>query len=151
MKLGSSLQLLTLLQDKGYDAQMLGRLLRKLLARFRKPQPEPATREVIASLGEPFTSVLCSMYDREPQPGAGGKLYPIDTTTRIWPGQGMWIYRLIRDTKPEKTLEIGLAFGLSTVYFLAAIQSNGEGSHLALDPYQDRDWNGVGLTREKVA
>ena len=90
------------------------------------------------------------MYDREPQLGAGGRYYSTDADTRISPRQGMWIYRLIRDTKPENTLEIGLGFGFSTAYFLAAIQSNGKGSHLALDPYQDRDWNGVGLTREKV-
>lgn len=90
------------------------------------------------------------MYGGEPQLGAGGKLYQIDATTRISPRQGMWIYRLVCDTKPENTLEIGLAYGFSTVYFLAAIQRNGKGHHLAVDLHQERQWNGVGLTREKV-
>jgi hypothetical protein len=125
--------------------RFLRRLLRNLLTRFQKP-----TSEVIASLGEPFTGVLSSMYDRRPQLGTGGRFYPIDEFTQISPQKGMWIYRLVRDTKPENTLEIGLAFGFSTVYFLAAIESNGKGHHFALDPYQDCLWNGVGLTREKV-
>jgi len=89
------------------------------------------------------------MYDREPQLGAEGKKYPIDATTRISPMQGMWIYQLVRDTRPDNTLEIGLAFGFSTVYFLAAIRANGKGHHVALDPYQN-NWNGIGLAREKV-
>lgn len=124
-------------------------VLRRIVARVRKPQRELTPREVVGSLGEPFTRVLCSMYEGEPQLGTDGKLYPLDTVTRISPRQGMWIYNLVRDTKPGNTLEIGLAFGFSTVYFLAALHSNGTGHHLSLDPYQD-SWNGVGLTREKM-
>lgn len=103
-------------------------VLRRIVARVRKPQRELTPREVVGSLGEPFTRVLCSMYEGEPQLGTDGKLYPLDTVTRISPRQGMWIYNLVRDTKPGNTLEIGLAFGFSTVYFLAALHSNGTGS-----------------------
>jgi cephalosporin hydroxylase len=90
------------------------------------------------------------MYRAEPQLGADGKMYPIDALTRIDPGQGMLIYQLVRDTKPDNTLEIGLGYGFSTVYFLAAIRANGKGHHVAVDPYQINPWNGVGLTREKI-
>jgi predicted O-methyltransferase YrrM len=89
------------------------------------------------------------MYDGEPQLGTDGGFHPLDAGTRIWPRQGMWLHHLLRDTKPENTLEIGLAFGFSTVYFLAAIQKNGTGRHLALDPFQDH-WKGIGRTREKL-
>jgi predicted O-methyltransferase YrrM len=122
----------------------------RLLNRFRKSEPDFATRKLVAPLGEPFVGVLGSMYDGEPQLGANGKLYPLDAVTRIPPSQGMWMYRLVRDTKPEDTLEIGLAFGFSTVYILAAIQSNGRGHHLALDPYEEILWHGIGRMREKV-
>lgn len=124
------------------------RVLRKIGRRLRRPAPEPLPQDVITSLGEPFVSVLCSMYRAEPQLGADGKIYPIDAVTRIDPAQGMRIYQLVRDTKPTNTLEIGLGF--STVYFSAAIRANGNGHHGAVDPYQINPWNGVGLTREKV-
>ena len=117
---------------------------------YRRLAPERVRRETLASLGEPFVSVLCSMYDCEPQLGAAGKMYPIDAVTRIAPKEGMLIYQLVRDTKPDNTLEIGLAFGFSTVYFLAAIRANGNGHHVALDSYQSDAWNGIGLAREKV-
>jgi predicted O-methyltransferase YrrM len=132
-----------------YDARVL-QLPRRLLSRFRKLRPELPTREIIAPLGEPFVSVLCSMYDCEPQLGADGKSYPVDSKAAVPPRQGMLIYNLVCDTKPENTLEIGLAFGFSTVYFLAALKKNGKGHCYALDPYQVCNWYSIGLMREKV-
>ena len=92
-------------------------LLRRIGLRGRpvKPAPEPvsepAPQEIIASIGEPFVSVLCSMYRGEPQMGSDGQTHPIETSTSIAPKHGMLIYQLVRDTRPENTLEIGLAFG----------------------------------------
>lgn len=120
------------------------------LIRSRQSTPEPAPREAIASIGEPFVSTLCSMYDCDPQVGVDEKTYPIDATTRIGPAQGMLIYRLICETKPEKTLEIGLAYGFSTTYFLAAIQANGMGHHVAVDPFQYEWFHGIGIARGRV-
>ncbi len=62
----------------------------------------------------------------------------------------MLVYQLAHETRPDNTLETGLAFGYSTVYFLAAIRANGKGHHVALDPHQSDWWNGIGLAREKV-
>jgi len=121
-------------------------VVRKIVNRLR---PEVSESAFLSPLGEPFASVLCSMYAREPQLGSDGKLHPIDTTARISSSQGMWIYQLIRDMKPERTLEIGLALGFSTVYFLAALQKNGKGNHIAIDPFEYL-WHDVGLTRAKV-
>jgi predicted O-methyltransferase YrrM len=130
------------------------KLLRNIGRRLHRPAAEPAIEPTpqadITPLGEPFVSVLRSMYNAEPQLGADGNKYPIDARTRIDPAQGMRIYQLVRDSKPDNTLEIGLGYGFSTVYFLAAIRANGKGHHVAVDPYQIHPWNGVGLTREKV-
>ena len=112
--------------------------------------PQPAPREAITSIGEPFANVLCSMYDGDPQFGVDGELHPMDDKTRIAPQTGMLIYRLVRDTKPENSLEIGLAYGFSTVYFLAGIQANGKGHHFAVDPFQYEWWHGIGVAREKA-
>ena len=126
--------------------------MRTLLQRFirRRRLPEVPPREAIASIGEPFVSVLCSMYGGDPQLGFGGKTYPIDTTTRVWPRQGMALYQLVREVKPQNSLEIGLAYGFSTVYFLAAIQANGRGLHVAVDPFQLEYYHDIGVARETV-
>lgn len=99
----------------------------------------------IERIGEPFASLLLSMYFGEPQAGSDGKMYQIDAATRISPQQGMWIYDLCLACKPKFTLEIGFAYGFSTLYFLAAIKANGSGTHVAIDPFEMTAWNGIGL------
>jgi predicted O-methyltransferase YrrM len=118
--------------------------------RSRKRVRELLPREAIASIGQPFVDVLCSMYDGDPQVGFDGNTYEIDAVTRLGPPQGMLIYQLVRELKPENSLEIGLAFGFSTMYFLAAIHANGSGHHVAVDPFQYEWWHGIGVAREKV-
>jgi predicted O-methyltransferase YrrM len=109
-----------------------------------------AIDQAFVELGKPFTDLLRSMYEGAPQIGADRKPHPIDTQTRISPEQGMWIYRLCRAAKPKDVLEVGLAFGFSTVYLLAAIRANGIGSHIAIDPFQTRSWAGIGTARARL-
>lgn len=92
---------------------------------------------------QPFRSALVSMYDGEPQLGSDGERHSLDGTA-VGPEQGTWLYDLCRKAKPKKTLEIGLAYGFSTVYFLAAIRENGAGHHTAVDPFQNGRWHGIG-------
>ncbi len=96
------------------------------------PKPE----DVLATLPEQFRLPLLSMYAGEPQIGSRAELYPLDPATRISPEEGMWIHNLCRQLKPNKTIEIGLAYGFSTIYILAALHENGAGSHTAVDPHQ---------------
>jgi hypothetical protein len=94
---------------------------------FRRPSPN----EILSPLfPQPFRSVLLSMYNGEPQVGSDGERHCLNGTA-IGPEQGMWLYDLCRETKPKATLEIGLAYGYSTAYFLAAIRENGVGHHTA--------------------
>ncbi len=109
-------------------------------AEFVRPNAEVA----LAPLPEAFRLPLLSMYAGEPQRGTGGKTFAIDATTLISPDQGMWIYNLCRELKPKKTAEIGLAYGFSTLYILAALHENGGGIHFAVDPCQDA-FNEIGL------
>lgn len=102
--------------------------------------------ELDLPLPEPFRSALLSMYRNEPQLGSEGRQHPLDGRTAIGPEQGLWLYSLCREMKPESTLEIGLAYGFSTLYFLAAIHENGTGHHIALDPFQNKLWSGIGVT-----
>jgi predicted O-methyltransferase YrrM len=93
---------------------------------------------------QPFRSALLSMYNGELQLGTNDGRHSLDGKTAIGPEQGMWLYDLCRKAKPKTTLEIGLAYGYSTVYFLAAVRENGVGYHSAIDPFQNSSWHGIG-------
>lgn len=108
--------------------------------------PPPSTQELLERLDEPFRSSLLSMYEGNQQRGFDGQMYSLDALTKISPEQGLWIYDLCLSAKPQATLEIGMAYGFSTVYFLAAMAKNGQGKHTAIDPFQKSGWHGIGLT-----
>jgi predicted O-methyltransferase YrrM len=67
----------------------------------------------------------------------------MDGMTRISEEQGMWMFHEVRRLAPERTLEIGLAYGFSTVFVLAALDEVGKGHHTAIDPFQSH-YGGVG-------
>jgi predicted O-methyltransferase YrrM len=104
----------------------------------------PSPDEILSPLPHPFRSALLSMYNGEPQLGSDGKRHTLDGKTLIVPKQGMWMYEFCRERKPTKTLEIGLAYGYSTLYFLAAIRENCLGHHTSIDPFQNEKWHGIG-------
>jgi len=60
---------------------------------------------------------------------------------------GMFLYQLIVDSKFTRTLEVGLAFGISAMYMcLAHSRGESEGTHTAIDPNQSKErWSNVGL------
>jgi predicted O-methyltransferase YrrM len=120
------------------------RILRKLAHwNISHATPEEATE----NLGEPFRGLLCSMYRGEPQEGTDRRDHSLDALVRIAPSEGMWLHDLCRQVKPVQTLEIGLAYGFSTLFFLAAIKANGHGIHWAVDPGQTSLWHGIGVQR----
>jgi predicted O-methyltransferase YrrM len=108
--------------------------------------PAPQSVEAaLARLDPRFRDSLLSMYRGEPQLGSDGERHPIYTTVSISPEQGMWLYDLCRSVKPKSTLEIGMAYGFSTLYILAAIDRNQGGAHTSVDPFQHAGWHGIGL------
>src|SRR5579864_3704885 len=108
----------------------------------------PLPKPILSSLPEPFRSALLSMYAGDSQLGTDGEHHSIDPATGISPAEGMWLYDLCRKTKATETLEIGLAYGFSTLYFLAALAANNGGRHTSIDPHQRKvpgKWAGIGL------
>lgn len=105
-----------------------------------------SAEKALTPLSDPFRSALLSMYKNEPQCGTDGVLHTMDAETRIYPEQGMYLYNLCRSLQPKRTLEIGLAYGFSAVYILAAQHDNGKGSHTAIEPFAAR-WHGIGQAK----
>jgi predicted O-methyltransferase YrrM len=58
---------------------------------------------------------------------------------------GHLLYDLVRALKPARTLETGMAYGISTLFICQAHRDNGGGSHTAVDPFQKERFKGVGL------
>ena len=58
---------------------------------------------------------------------------------------GMVLYDLIRSRALQKTLEVGMAYGLSTLFICQALKDGSAGLHTALDPAQSSSWGSIGL------
>lgn len=116
------------------------------LGQLITPASPPAsdTEEILQSLDGRFRAALLSLYRGEPQLGVDGQRHPIDSVTRISPSQGMWLYELWRKLKPRETLEIGMGYGFSTLFILAAAAIDGS-HHTAIDPFQRSHWCAIGL------
>lgn len=72
--------------------------------------------------------------------------------SEIAPKEGRFIQKLIIDHKPERTLEIGLAFGISSLYICEALKQNFRHRHIIIDAYQNNEeWGGIGLNNLKRA
>jgi len=54
------------------------------------------------------------------------------------------IARLVRELGLVRTLETGMAYGLSTLAICGVHEERDEGEHIAIDPHQSSDWQGIG-------
>jgi predicted O-methyltransferase YrrM len=58
---------------------------------------------------------------------------------------GALLYDFVRKVRPERTLEIGMAYGISTLFICQALRDNDRGSHTAIDPLEEAEFRSVGL------
>jgi predicted O-methyltransferase YrrM len=70
---------------------------------------------------------------------------PVKLSSALSPVEGKHIYDIVRAGGFTKTLEIGFANGVSTVYIAQAVRDNGGGTHVAIDPNQMTQWKGAGI------
>lgn len=118
-------------------------LLERLSNNLTK-RPGLAKFPQLDNLDQPFLDLLGSLYRGEPQTGLDGLRHEIKPIEGISPEQGMWIYDLCRKAQPKATLEIGMAYGFSTLYFLAACA--GRAVHTAIDPLQLTQYHGIAMS-----
>jgi predicted O-methyltransferase YrrM len=58
---------------------------------------------------------------------------------------GALLYDFVRAHTPQRTLETGMAFGLSTLFICQALEDNGAGCHIAIDPFQESEFKSIGV------
>ena len=60
--------------------------------------------------------------------------------------EGEFLFSIIKeDPAIRKTLEVGCGYGLSSLYICAAIRNREDASHTIIDPFQNTQWDGVGI------
>jgi predicted O-methyltransferase YrrM len=60
--------------------------------------------------------------------------------------EGGILQRAIKEARPRHSLEVGMAYGISTLFICDALAEQGDrASHIVIDPFQRTDWHGVGL------
>lgn len=79
----------------------------------------------------------------------GNLINPFPTATAY--EIGLLFNELIQKSNLQRTIEIGMAYGLSTVAICQAHRDKGIGSHTAIDPFQNKDWQSIGLLNVKKA
>jgi len=81
-------------------------------------------------------ALLYDIYKSRTVKGANDQTYDIYPAA-VTPDRGAYLANIVREVRPAATLEIGLAWGLSTLFILRTLLENGRAaSHLAMDPVQ---------------
>lgn len=85
-----------------------------------------------------FCQILRKMLTENRTIGRSGKVFSqLDSNSTL--NNLRFIQKVVRENKPERTLEIGLAFGASTLVFCTEHERLGHAAtkqHTAIDPYQ---------------
>ena len=71
----------------------------------------------------------------------------------VTPPEGALIQRIIADVRPTLSVEIGCAYGVSTLYICEALASlpDAQRRHIVLDPFQSKQWRGIGVKNVRHA
>lgn len=76
--------------------------------------------------------------------GRSGKVHALDS--EVDRDEGRLLFEVIRDDPTVvKTLEVGCAYGLSSLHICAALLGRAGASHIIIDPHQTTQWDGAGI------
>jgi predicted O-methyltransferase YrrM len=78
-----------------------------------------------------------------------GKTYELHS--EITKAEGEFISELILTNDVEHSIEIGCAFGISSLYICNALSKKKSPYHLIIDPHQRSEWHGIGIHNLKRA
>lgn len=64
--------------------------------------------------------------------------------------EGLFLFNLIRENKSiTRTMEIGCAFGISSLFICNALESREIREHIIIDPFQETHYKNIGITNLK--
>ncbi len=93
-----------------------------------------------------------AIYESRQVTGATGVVHPLEA--EVDRAEGAFLHRIIaEDPSVVRTLEVGCAYGLSSLHICEALKGRPEAQHTIIDPFQNTQWDGVGvgnLTRAGV-
>lgn len=94
---------------------------------------------------------LTRMYS-EPRLLGTGSAEPveIDPKVRISIAEGANLHRLLKESGARSSIEIGFAYGFSTVWLLDALAGRKDARHIAIDPFEEEIWDGIGLKQVEL-
>lgn len=88
--------------------------------------------------------VLAQILETETVTTVDGDSIPLHS--QIPRDEGEFLQRLVRECGAQKTLEVGLAFGISALYICDALEKNAATEHHTIDPFQNNQyWQNIGL------
>ncbi len=95
-------------------------------------------------------SIINEIYQSRIVRDAFGNEY--DLSSEVDPVEGDYLYQIVSsDSSIRRTLEVGCAYGLSSLHICEALRNRQEASHVIIDPMQMSDWHGIGITHLKNA
>src|SRR5258706_9401912 len=65
--------------------------------------------------------------------------------------EGNFLQGIIRTARPQVSLEVGCAYGISGLFICEALQEVNARKHIIIDPYQHSAWKGIGLANLRRA
>lgn len=80
--------------------------------------------------------IIESLYETKHAENAEGEMMAIEPAS-ILREDGEMLYSLVRKKSDSRSLEMGMAFGLASLFMCQGHIDNGGGHHTAIDPYQD--------------
>jgi len=93
----------------------------------------------------PFSEILDDLYGgivKKTVAGHDREITPIQSIPR---SAAQFVYDTVRTVRPKTAIEIGMAWGFSSVAICSALRDNGQGLNIVIDPLQIRLWEGVAL------
>lgn len=115
----------------------------------------------IVALPECTNNLIWECEELQPNPiiqkiYKSGEVILIDGTIKkissaVSPGEGYILYDTIKVNKYKDVLEVGCAYGMSSLYMGQALQENKAGCLTSIDPFQMTQWSGIGVNNIKSA
>src|ERR1700738_611928 len=65
--------------------------------------------------------------------------------------EGEFLQEIIRRQRPQVSVEVGCAYGISSLYICEALREVNAAKHIIIDPWQHASWQDIGIANLKRA